>query len=375
MKKNDGKSKRIIWWIVIPLIFIVIGGASYYYFFLRGKQKKDNDIQLTIYTVKSVKHTETVEVSGNIEPIEAEDLSFHVSGIVSHVYVHEGDYIKAGTLLAELDNTQQLYDLKKVEYDIAQKEAAGAKRDIELLKMEKQLKEKALEYRKLYASIPGFVSAVNIEEGDYINAGSKDTQVRIINISSLKAVVEVDELDAPLVRQGQKVLFNFDALPDEKAAGRVEDIPIEGKVTNEGIAVLDTEIVINNPPADIHPGYSFTAEIVVKNEEKILVVNKNAIMERSGRKLVFKAPRAGSGNSGSMGRGSRPRPVKVETAPYNKSEVKILSGLSEGDRVLSAVELKARFSGTKKESKMNNPLSIFGFPGKRPGRSRQGGNR
>ncbi len=129
MIKNDRRGKRIIWWIIIPLIFIAVGGASYY-FFIREKQKKDNDIQLTVYTVKSVKYRETVEVSGNIEPIEAEDLSFHVSGIVSHVYVHEGDYIKAGTLLAELDNTQQLYDLKKVEYDIAQKKAAGAKRDI-----------------------------------------------------------------------------------------------------------------------------------------------------------------------------------------------------------------------------------------------------
>ncbi len=182
MKKKDRKGKRIVLWIVIPLILIAIGGA-FYYFFIREKEKKDNDIQLTVYTVKSVKHRETVEVSGNIEPIESEDLSFHVSGIVSHVYVREGDYIKAGTLLAELDNTQQLYDLKKVEYDIAQKKAAGAKRDIELLGMEKQLKENALEYRKLYASISGLVSAVNIEEGDYINAGSKDRKSTRLNSS------------------------------------------------------------------------------------------------------------------------------------------------------------------------------------------------
>ncbi len=214
---------------------------------------------------------------------------------------------------------------------------------------------------------------MNIEEGDYINAGSKDTQVRIINISSLKAVVEVDELDAPLVKEGQNVLFNFDALPDEKVTGRVEDIPIEGKVTNEGIAVLDTEIVIQNPPEDIHPGYSFTAEIVVKKEEKILVVNKNAIMERGSRKLVFKAPEAGSGSGSSMEKSSRLRPVRVETVPYNEREVKILSGLSEGDRVFSAVELKARFEGKKKQSKMNNPLSIFGFPQRRPGRRPPGG--
>ena len=363
MKKK--KNRHVLIWILITLLIIASIAGAYYYFFIRGKQVKDTGKQLTVYTVKSVKHTETIEVSGNIEPIEAENLKFHVNGFVSKVYVEEGNYVRAGTLVAELDNTQQIYELKQVEYNIEQKKVEGAKRDIELLEMEKQLREKAVEERKLYSSISGYVSAVNIEGGDYIAAGSNTPAVRVINISSLKADVEVDELDVPLVKKNQKVTFSFDALPDLKVTGTVENIPLEGEVTSEGIAVLNTEIVINRPPKEIHPGYSFTAEIIVNPEEEILVVNKDAVMEKNGRKIAFPAPQEGS----AQGNNSRPRPLTVKTASYNDKEVKVISGLKEGDRVLSATELLAGFKKSS-SSGSSNPLTIFGFPqgrfGKRP---------
>ena len=251
---------------------------------------------------------------------------------------------------------------------IEQKKVEGAQRDIELLELEKKLKEKALDERKLFSSLSGYVSDVSIEEGDYVTGGSP-TAVRVINISSLKAEVEVDELDVPSVKKNQKVVFNFDALPDLKVTGVVKDIPLEGKVTSEGIAVLDTEIRINNPPKVIHPGYSFTAEIIVKPEEKILVVNKDAVMEKNGRKLAFPAPSEG----GTVVSQQRPRPVNVKTAAFNDKEVQVISGLKEGDRVISAVELLAEFKKNRSPSG-NNPLSLLGFPqrnlGGRPSRER-----
>ena len=366
MEKKKGRHAII--WILILLVIIAAGAGAYYYFFMKDRTVENSKEKLTVYTVKSVKHTETVEVSGNIEPIESENLKFHVNGFVSKVYVKEKEYVHSGTLIAELDNTQQVYELKQVEYNIEQKKIEGAKRDIELLEIEKRLKEKALEERKLYSPISGYVSAVNIEEGDYITGGSP-TAIRIINTSSLKADVEVDELDVPSVKKNQKVTFSFDALPDLKVTGVVKDIPMEGEVTSEGIAVLNTEIIIKNPPKTIHPGYSFTAEIIVKPEEKILVVNKNAVMERNGRKLVFPAPP----ENGALNTNKRSRPVTVKTAAYNNKEVRVISGLKEGDKVLSAAELLARFKKNS-SSGVNNPLSIFGFPqrnlGGRPPRQR-----
>lgn len=363
------KIRHVLMWIFIPLVILAGGGSAYYHFFINSRDTENTHDMLTVYTVKSVNHTETVEVSGNIEPIESENLKFNVTGLVSKVYVKEGEYVHAGTIVAELDNTQQVYELKQVEYNIEQKKVEGAQREVELLELEKKLKEKALDERRLFSSLSGYVSDVSIEEGDYVTGGSP-TAVRVINISSLKAEVEVDELDVPSVKKNQKVVFNFDALPDLKVTGVVKDTPLEGRVTSEGIAVLDTEIRINNPPKVIHPGYSFTAEIIVKPEEKILVVNKDAVMEKNGRKLVFPAPPEG----GTVVSQQRPQPVNVKTAAFNDKEVRVISGLKEGDRVISAVELLANFKKNSSPSG-NDPLSLLGFPQKNLGSSRKNSKR
>ncbi len=393
---------------MILLLLSGTAGALYYFFLYRGQgSEKASGKEITVYTVREVEHEETVEVSGNVEPVKEKELAFHTSGLVSKVYVREGMYVRGGKLLAEMDNSEQLYELEQVDYQIKEKELEGAKREIELLKMEKKLKEKKLEDLKLYTPISGLVSVVNMEEGDFVGANSKTAVIRVIDTSKLKATVEVDEVDAPEVKLGQKVLFHFDAFPDMEVTGRVSKIPIEGTVTNEGIAVLNTEILIDKPPKELHPGFSFTAEIIVKPAEKILVVNRDAILERNGRKLVFPAtsvpgarnapgnatgnaagnttrnatkrtsPSSETGKSIPQGNarnaGQRfPRPVRVEVEGYNDKEVRVISGVSKGDRLLSVSELMSKIQGRQNERAGKNPLSIFGFPSRRvPGATRR----
>jgi hypothetical protein len=177
---------------------------------------------------------------------------------------------------------------------------------------------------------------------------------RVIDRSALTATVEVDELDAPRVRQGQEVRFHFEALPDLDLRGVVASVPVEGRVTDDGVAVIDADLRIDNPPQRVLPGYSFTAEIVIEPVREILVIDRNALSERNGRLVALKA--------GAPGEPPVPTPVRARDLGDGRYEIQ--EGLSQGDRVVGALSGSAGVGSAG--SAPANPLGIFGIPGGGP---------
>ena len=103
------------------------------------------------------------------------------------------------------------------------------------------------------------------------------------------------------------------------------------------------------------PGYSFSAEILVGDEDKVLVLDEKALMEQDGQKLVLRAPTE---------TGSSPALTLVKTASYGAGKVRILSGLSEGDTVLAARGISNDEASNDNNS--TNPLKLLGLPGGGP---------
>ena len=310
-------------------------------------------------TVQSVLHAGTVHVSGNIKPVREEDLGFLSSGEVAAVYVQEGDRVEAGSLVAELDDSEQVYDLAQLDHAVEKARISGSTGDLKLLLLEREVKKSALRKRKLYTPVSGTVSEVDITVGELTKSENEiNAVIRVIDISSMKAEVEIDELDVPLVEVGQKVLFRFDALPGLEIQGRVSFLPLEARLTDEGIAVLDAVLVIDRPPAGVLPGYSFSAEIVIGEDEKILFLDERAVMEQDGRFMVLFVP----GESGT------PRPQEVTVADYGEGTVRILSGgLAEGDTVLVPAQQSGKPGAGERpvEKKKTSLLDMLGMPGGR----------
>jgi multidrug efflux pump subunit AcrA (membrane-fusion protein) len=354
-----GKTKRCLKWILIGLIPLIAAGV-FFYLYAGDYRPSEQGPQYFTYTVQAVTQRNVVEVSGNIEPLEEEDIGFLSSGEVSAVYVKEGDHVKAGTLLAELDDSEQVYNLAVLENNIEKAKISGSKGELKLLELERDSKLMALKKRKLYTPISGYVTEVDITVGEYtISQNEINTVIRVINTSSMKAEVEIDELDVPQVKIGQKVTFFFDALPEREIIGRVSFLPVEARLTSEGIAVLDAEVMIDDPPQELVPGYSFSAEIIIDDESKVLVLDKEAIFERNGKSMVLH----------SKGTTEAPTLREVKTAAFGEGKVRVLSGLQEGDIVISAstqtdTENKPR-SGT-------SPIQLLGLP-PRPGSGPPGG--
>jgi len=193
----------------------------------------------------------------------------------------------------------------------------------------------------------------------------------------------------------QKVEFHFDAYPDIVVSGYVSMIPLEARVTSQGIAVLDTEVTIDEPPEEILPFFTFAGEIFLSANEDILLIPSDAVMARGERTLAFvivtaeeaaaaMAERSGTGMGGGggvpgggiladielpEGLGAVPTPVTV--SDYSSTQVQVVSGLKAGDRILvPPSEGASGESASDKDSGSTNVLELLGLPSGGPGGGR-----
>ncbi|MBL8965543.1 MAG: efflux RND transporter periplasmic adaptor subunit [Spirochaetaceae bacterium] len=279
---------------------------------------------LQLAAASIVKEEPLIETTGNLEPARAVDLTFSVSGTVRSVAAASGDRVAAGQVLASLDDREARYKVADAEKRLLQARVSGNERDAELIALERELRLGDLEATSLKAPFAGVVSTVSVEVGAGVAAATK--AVRLLDRSSLMAVLDIDEIDLPLVKLGQEVSFAFDALPGKTYKGRITLIPQEGTVTNQGLAVFSVEATIATPPAELKPGYSFVAKVHAAEPRRLVVVPTAALAEKNGVTTVLVA----------KGGGQRPESRVVTAVKRSDGTAEIVQGLSEGERVVVA---------------------------------------
>ncbi|MFA5513680.1 MAG: efflux RND transporter periplasmic adaptor subunit, partial [Sphaerochaetaceae bacterium] len=244
-----------------------------------------------------------------------------------------GDRVKVGDLLATIDDTNQSYTLANIESQIEEATLQGSQRQLELLKMQRKMAENNLEYTKAYANFDGVVASVNVDVGDYFEAGT--AAMVIVDRSKLKATVEIDEIDIQSVTVGMSADLTFDAIGDQNVEAVVDYIPMLGRTTNQGIGVLDVEIVIEDPPSAIAPGFTFAGSILADEAKNILVIPASAVTSN----------RRGSDTVRKKGSDGNPITVNVTTKYLGEGMSEVTGGdLKVGDIVLVGGSSNSTFS-------------------------------
>lgn len=348
-KLRKKRIKRLVTWLVILLI-VLIGIYSYRYYKTNGRlplvgaesaAAAPNTSALQEVAVREVEFSQTIDISGNVEAFQTQRVVFRSTGAVTGVFVKEGDRVTKGDLLATIDDTSQSYTLANIESQIEEAKLQGSVRQVELLERQHKMALNNLDYTKAYANFDGVVASVNVDVGDYFEAGT--AAMVIIDRSKLKATVEIDEIDIQSVHTGMMAQLTFDSVPGGTIEAVVDYIPMLGRTTNQGIGVLDVEIVIDNPPSAITPGFTFAGTISADEVKDMLVIPTSAVISN----------RRGSDTVRKKGPDGNPISVEITTKYLGEGMSEILSGsIKAGDIVL--------VGGTS-----NNSLS-FGIPGAMP---------
>lgn len=281
------------------------------------------------YTANVETYENIIEISGTVAAAQEQTLQARSAGTVTAVYVKAGDKVKKGDVIIQLDDSEQLYNLEKQEYNMATKRLTASERERKLLETERNSLLQKVEDRKVTATFDGIIADLDVAVGDSLEA--KDTVGTLVNIDYLTAEVEVTETDVSKLVVGQKVTFTFPALSKKTVEGYVVGWPAIGEVTSRGATVVKVKLRIDDYPEAILPNFSFTGKIEISPTEEYVVVSRYAIGYENKEPYVV------------LAKGEQKKSVKIQ--PYGMEYVKVLEGLEGGEVLLQ--------QSTPKQSGMN----------------------
>ena len=216
---------------------------------------------------------------------------------------------------AKLDDLKK--QPKKEDIEISRARIAEIQASLESIKNQ-------LEASLVKSPISGTVIDMNVKVGDIIQTGSATTTnitATIDDMSTMKVVVPINEIDVPRVKEGMKARVVLDALPDKPFDGKVDSISYLGKIT-ENVVTYDATILIPNPDRIIRPEMTADVEITTEFKENATIIPLEALIEKEGKGFVLLATQEGE---------TIEKEVKIGIR--NDNQVEIIEGLNLGDSV------------------------------------------
>lgn len=285
-------------------------------------------------------------VRGNVAATDDVYVMPKASGVVRSVNVSVGDYVTQGQVICQLDTVdlQTSLSLAKTQYDTlntsyqeavknrdryAALYAEGAVSLAQYEQAETTVKTMNLEGARLQvqqiqdqinnctvrSTINGVVAEVNVNPGDM--AGGNYV-ARVVDIGQVKLIANVTETVLASFSQGMEVSVKIDAASAEPFVGKVSSMPVAANAT----MTYPVEITIDNPEHTIMAG--MFAEVSVVREQSAaenLIIPKSAV-NNEGQVFVVDAQNIA-------------HQQQVETGLSDDNNVEILSGLNEGDLVVT----------------------------------------
>ncbi|MBO4385435.1 MAG: HlyD family efflux transporter periplasmic adaptor subunit [Treponema sp.] len=325
MAKKKNRWLKLL--IILLVSGIVIVGALSVVKKLLAAKKLNN----TTYKVREEIYENAIDIAGTVSAAQKQTLQALSDGTVVAVNVKQGDVVKKGDVIIQLDDTTQKYNLAKHDYDMQTTLITGAARQYQLMKTQRDALVQKVEERKVTATFDGIIADIDVSVGDSLEA--KDSVGTIVDVSYLTADVEISETDVSKLAVGQTVEFTFSALSGKTVNGYVVSWPAIGEVTSRGATVVKAKVRIDEYPEGILPNFSFSGKIKISPDEKYLIVERYAVGRENGQAFVQLVP---SGEK-----------INVTVSPYTAEYVKIESGLKGGEvlKAQSSAETSGRRRG------------------------------
>jgi RND family efflux transporter MFP subunit len=205
----------------------------------------------------------------------------------------------------------------------------------------------------VYAPISGTVSGLALQIGSVINsnASSQTSNVSNTKIANVKTdatpivSISLTEIDVPKITIGDKATITLDAYPDKTFTGKVVSIDTVGSVTS-GVTTYPTVIKLDTDTTTILPNMAVSANIITSRKNDVLMVPTSSVQQSTDGSSYVQVMKNGKVSQ-----------VPVETGISSDTQTEIVSGLSEGDTVVTAT-IKA--STTSTTSTATSPFSTFG---------------
>ncbi|MCM8762107.1 MAG: efflux RND transporter periplasmic adaptor subunit [Candidatus Omnitrophica bacterium] len=350
------KKKKILYGLAVVILLLIIAGL------IRKNSGKTveqtyEEMPVTVRVSRAETHDikETLTAAGSIKPFSEVVVYSKTTGVVERIFVVEGQYVKKGEIVAQVDYTKSEITIKQLESQVKAAEAnlSGLKRDYERmqklysegvisqkkwddiqtaydvamhnldgLKAQLSLAKVHLEDTRVVAPISGTVMKKFIDEGEFITDASMMKNaplVTIADISRVKIVASVAEVELGRIGKGKKAEVRVDAYPEKVFYGEVYKIsPFVDPITR----TVEVEILVDNNSQLLKPGMFARSTIILRTHKNAFVVPEKAVFKEEDKSYVLVVD------------DFIVKKREVKTGMVEDGYIEITEGLSGGEKVV-----------------------------------------
>lgn len=351
----------------------VIAGLVLFAGLLGISHYRSNRQQLTVDVASVTQGTlvDSTLASGNLVYQRQIKLTSELIGRVVHVAVHEGQQVKQGDLLLELDAVSYQLDHDKAQANVQVQQQLLAQAQTQLARAEQQLARlQQLVSRKLQgqdgldaqrserdlaqlrvnaaqaslqqanatlaqtadllrksrfiAPMDGVVISVDVEPGETVIPGTTNLPgsdlLTLADTRALLAELRVDEADIAQVHIGQRANIFAAVAPEQAFRGKVVSIASSARQQGQSQALTFTvKVQLDAPDARLFPGMSCRAELTNQQLDQSLLIPASALQNNQVWRIVQ----------------GKAQPVTVTTGVTSDTHVQVLTGVAVGDQIIA----------------------------------------
>lgn len=293
--------------------------------------------------VQALRVTDDVQAVGSLRSHRGVMLRPETAGRIVHIGFADGQRVRSGQLLVQLDDTLQRAQLQQAEAQatiartnlqrsrelvaqgfVSQSAVDQNEAALQVAQAQVALARAQLARMKVLAPFDATAGIRHVNLGDYLKDGAD-----IVNLEDLSAMLvdfRLPERWVARVRVGQAVDIAIDALPGRSFKGRVT--ALDALVDADGRSLL-VRAQVDNTGAVLRPGMFARPRIVFSVRPDALMVPEEALLPQGSRQYVFRVEPDGKG-------GEQARRIEAHLGLRQPGKVELLQGVRPGDRVVVA---------------------------------------
>jgi membrane fusion protein, multidrug efflux system len=287
--------------------------------------------------------TDDVQAVGSLNASQGVMLRPEVSGRIARLGFAEGQRVKRGQLLLQLDDTLQQAQLKQSEAQasiartnlqrsrellgqgfVSQSAVDQNAAALQVAEAQVALAQAQVQRMKVFAPFDGTAGLKLVDVGDYVKDGADI--VNIEDLGSLTVQFALPERYIDRLRPGQAVEVALDALPGRTFKGKVQ--AVDSRVDANGRA-LQVVAAVANPGALLRPGMFARPRVVFAVREGAVVVPEEALVPVGAKQFLFKIIDGADGKKVSQR-------LEAKIGIRLPGKVEILEGVKPGDTLVTA---------------------------------------
>ena len=353
----ETRPRRRRLWLWIPLVSILalaaIGGVLAFPFlaFMAKPFPAPPPAAVATAMARYEEWQPQTQIVGSFRPVRGADLSVEVPGIVDQVSFDSGGDVEAGAQIIKLRDNDDVAKLRTLE---ATRDLWQSNFDRDQAQLSRQLisraqfdvtsatlksaqaqvvEQQAIVAKKtLRAPFAGHLGIRAINAGQYIAPGTVVVTLQALDPIFLDFFLPQQQLSQ--IKVGQNVKVKVDAYPNETFTGKITTIDPKVDQATRNVAVRAT---LANPGRKLLPGMYATADISTGGTQRYITLPQAAIIFNPYGNMVYLLQESTDDKGNKT---LKAQQTVVSTGSTRGDQIAVLSGLKEGDVVVSAGQMK-----------------------------------